>query len=325
MKYTSFLTILVSFYNAEEHIVSCIKNLNSQTNANFYCILVDDGSTDKSHEYATNEIKDDNRFTFIRQKENSSIGAGREAGIRNVHTRFLTFIDVDDKLEINAVEKIMNAIRTQEADLYMFDYFAKNESGEVRLVSGSAKTVKELFSTNDRRISRVWHKIFRTSLFEEFDFPFLRPISFAEDLYIFIHCFMKSQKTIFVLDAYYYYVCNEHSLVHSRTEKSICDEITVMKKLLAQENLRRFPEIEAYIQKQSFHAFGQLIFPNKKNPFQWNSPHFDEWRGINANRQIFIPIKAHPFVRFYIALIKAGRDCTAKIVWNMLRLREKVK
>lgn len=76
---------------------------------------------------------------------------------------------------------------------------------------------------------------------------------------------------------------------------------------------------------KSFHAFGQLIFLNKKNPFQWNSPHFDEWRSINVNRQIFIPLKAHPFVRFYRALIKAGRDRTAKIVWNMTRLQEKTK
>lgn len=322
MEYTSLLTILVSFYNAEEHIVSCIKDLKAQTNTGFHCILVDDGSTDKSHEYATNEIKGDDRFSFIRQKENSGIGAGREAGIRNVHTRFLTFIDVDDKLEINAVEKIMNAIRVQEADLYMFDYFTKNESGEVRQVSGSAKTVKELFSTNDKRISRVWHKIFRTSLFEEFDFPFLRTNSFAEDLYICIHCFMKSQKTIFIPDAYYYYVCNEHSLVHSRTEKSICDEITVIKKLLAQEKLKQFPEIKAYIQNESFHAFGQLIFPNKKNPFQWNSPHFDEWRNINADRQIFIPPKTHPFVRLYIALIKAHFDFAAKVIWNVLKIQE---
>lgn len=76
---------------------------------------------------------------------------------------------------------------------------------------------------------------------------------------------------------------------------------------------------------KSFHAFGQLIFLNKKNPFQWNSPHSDEWRNINADRQIFIPAKTHSLVRLYIALIKARIDFAAKIVWNMTRLQEKAK
>lgn len=325
MKYTSLLTILVSFYNAEEHIVACIKNLKAQTNANFYCILVDDGSTDKSNEYAADEIKDDNRFSLTCHEQNLGLGAGRETGIRNTRTEYLTFIDVDDKLEADAVEKILHAIRTQEADLYVFDYFIKNEQNEVRLISGDAKSALEMFLTNDSRISHVWHKAYKTSLFSNLDFSFYRTISFAEDLYICIHCFMNSRKTILISDAYYYYIYNEKSLVHCRTEKSIHENIAVIRKILAQENLKQFPEIESYIKNDSFYAFGQLIFPNKKNPFQWNSPHFDEWRSINAEREIFIPVKTHPLVRLYITLIKVGRNHTAKIVWNILKLREKAK
>lgn len=324
MENCPLLTILVSFYNAEQHIVSCIRNLKAQTSSGFRCILVDDGSTDKSYEYAAGEIGDDGRFLIIRHEQNKGIGAGRETGIQNTQTEFLTFIDADDELDSTAVETILNAVKMQEADLYVFDYFTKNNQGEVQRISGNAKTADKLFPANDRRISRVWHKVFRTSLFERFDFPFLRTVSFAEDLYICICCFMKACKTILVPDAYYYYTYNGNSLVHSRTEKSIRENIAVLKKLLSDDGLEQFPEIKSYIQNDSFYAFGQLIFPNKKNPFQWNSPHFEEWRNIDAERTIFIPKSTHALVRFYIALIRTRHDRTAKAVWNVLKVKENI-
>lgn len=325
MENCPLLTILVSFYNAEQHIVSCIRNLKAQTSSGFRCILVDDGSTDKSYEYAAGEIGDDGRFLIIRHEQNKGLGAGRETGIQNTQTEFLTFIDADDELDSTAVEKIIENIQKSDADLYVYDYFEKNEKQEVKRVSGNAKSTNELFRTNDKRISHVWHKVYKTSLLSEIDLSFYKTISFAEDLYICICCFMKSRKTILVPDAYYYYAYNGNSLVHSKTEKSIRENIAVLKKLLSDDGLEQFPEIKSYIQNDSFYAFGQLIFPNKKNSFQWNSPHFEEWRSIDAERTISIPKSTHALVRFYIALIRTRHDRTAKAVWNVLKVKESAK
>lgn len=205
----------------------------------------------------------------------------------------------------------------------MFDYSIKNERDEVRRISGSARTAGELFCADDGRISHVWHKVFRTKLLQDLDLSFLRTISFAEDLYLCTLAFMQSSRTVIVPESYYTYRYNDGSLVHSRTEKSIRENIAVLQRLLAEERLRQFPEIEAYIKDDSFHAFGQLIFPNKKNAFQWDGPHFEDWRRIDADCEIFIPIRAHPYKRLYVALIRTRRDRVAKAAWHVLRLREK--
>lgn len=68
------ITILVSFYNAERFIKHCIQNIKEQTNSDFLCILVDDGSTDKSAEIAFKEIENDKRFSIIQHKTNKGLG-----------------------------------------------------------------------------------------------------------------------------------------------------------------------------------------------------------------------------------------------------------
>lgn len=319
------LTFLISFFNSARFLPQCIRSLKAQTAADFACVLVDDGSTDGGREIAESEIAGDARFSLISHGRNLGLGAGRATGIDNTTTEYLTFIDCDDEIDDCTVETILAAIKEQAADLYVFDYSIKNERDEVRRISGNAKSVQELFRNGDKRISHVWHKAYRTSLLKNIDLSFYRTVSFAEDLYLCTLAFMQSSRTVIVPESYYTYRYNGGSLVHSRTEKSIRENIAVLQRLLAEEKLRQFPEIEAYIKDDSFYAFGQLIFPNKKNAFQWDGPHFEDWRRIDADHEVFIPAGAHPLVRLYVALIRARRDRAAKAVWHVLRLRERGK
>lgn len=66
------ITILVSFFNVERFIKHCIQNIKEQTNPDFLCILVDDGSTDKSADIAFKEIENDKRFSKIHSTQNKN-------------------------------------------------------------------------------------------------------------------------------------------------------------------------------------------------------------------------------------------------------------
>lgn len=322
MKDKYLLTVLVSFYNAEKHIASCIKNLKNQSFPDFLVILIDDGSTDSGYLSAVKEIDEDKRFSIIRHETNKGLGAGRETGIRNTQTQFVTFLDIDDEFDNTAAEKIINNIQKQDADVYIYDYFEKNERQEIKRISGNAKSTDELFITNDKRISHVWHKVYRTSLIKSINTQFYRKITFAEDLWLCVKCFMKSKKTVFIPDAYYYYIYNEYSLVHFRTEKSIYENIEVIKNLLEGNEIISCPALKTYLLNESYHTFGLLIFPNKKNQFQWKKPHFKEWRKINSENTVFIPKSISKFTHLYLNLIIKKKDFLAYILWHILRLKE---
>lgn len=321
----AILTFLVSFYNAEKYIASCIENLKKQTNPYFLCILVDDGSIDKSYEIASSKVKDDKRFTVIRHIKNQGLGAGRETGIKNTKTEFLTFFDADDEIAFDAVDKIILNINAKpNADLFVFDFYKRTPNAE-ELITGNADTTAEFFLSEDKRISHVWHKVYRTSMLKNMDLSFYRTISFAEDLYLSVKSFLNSKETVFINDAYYYYNFNEQSMVNSRTKKSILENIEVVENLLNDSQVKSSKEIMSYIKNESYHTFGLLIFPNKKNIFQWKTPHFSEWKKINSYNKIFIPDNTSRFVKIYLASIKTGLFPLSYILWNILKLKELLK
>ena len=229
-------------------------------------------------------------------------------------------MDPDDEIEKTTVETLLNDIHNTNSDFITYDYFTKNEKNEVELISDNTKTVKDLFESKSKLISHVWHKVYNKSLLEKIDFSFYKTVSFAEDLCLRLNCFLNAQNPVIIHNAYHYYKYNSTSLVHKRSEKSIRENIDVLKNLLKNPKLKEIKEIEAYIKDDSFHAFGHLIFPSKTNDFQ-KKPHFEEWRKIDSEIGIFLPEYLSGFVRKYVSFIRSKKDFFAKLMWFVLELK----
>ena len=61
--------VIVPLYNVEKWIKVCIRSVKAQTHKDFHCVLIDDASTDNSATIIENEIKNDSRFTFIKNEK----------------------------------------------------------------------------------------------------------------------------------------------------------------------------------------------------------------------------------------------------------------
>lgn len=106
------LTIVVPAYNVEKYVDQCLTSLVKQTINNHKVIIVDDGSKDEHtsdicETYAKNypEI-----ITYVRQ-ENKGLGAARNTGLSMVDTEYVGFLDSDDWLTPNYIERL-----TEELD-----------------------------------------------------------------------------------------------------------------------------------------------------------------------------------------------------------------
>ena len=187
-------------------------------------------------------------------------------------------------------------------------------------MSTEVNSANDLFSKKVGLISHLWNKVFNINLFKTFDLSFCKTVSFAEDLWLCTNCFLNAQNPVIIHNAYYYYKYNSTSLVHKRSEKSIRENIEVLKNLLQNPKLKENKEIEAYIKDDSFHAFGHLIFPSKTNDFQ-KKPHFEEWRKIDSEIGIFLPEYLSGFVRKYVSFIRSKKDFFAKLMWFVLELK----
>lgn len=320
----SKLTFIVPFYNAEKYIKGFVKNLSSQTERNFQCIFIDDGSTDNSFNICSSLISNNPNFSVLHNEKNIGVGFSRVKGLKSATTDFVTFADIDDELTLNAAELILKNIKQKNADLYIYDYFEKSNTNKICKISSKNEIVSDLFLTKSKLISHLWNKVFSKKLLMQIDINFIEKITFAEDLWLCLQCFFYAEKINIIHETYYYYLYNAESLVRIRSEQSIMDNIAVCKQLINDEKFKSNINMRRFIAEDSFHAFGMLIFPKKGNQFQLR-PHFDLWRKIESEVSITTPPKMSLFLKVYLKLIRQKKDFFAQLLWKILFLKEFIK
>lgn len=97
------VSVVVPCFNQGRYVSECIDSLVAQTYDDWECIIVDDGSTDDSVILTEHRIKDDLRFTLIKQS-NKGVSAARNTGIENAIGKYILPLDADDSLSNNYLE-----------------------------------------------------------------------------------------------------------------------------------------------------------------------------------------------------------------------------
>lgn len=91
-----FFTVIIPTYNRAKFLPETLLSVQNQSFKNWECIIVDDGSTDNTHDLVSDWMKEDNRFCYIYQ-ENAERSAARNNGIENAKGEYVCFLDSDDK------------------------------------------------------------------------------------------------------------------------------------------------------------------------------------------------------------------------------------
>ena len=100
------VSVIVPVYKAEEHLGECIDSILAQTFTNWECILVDDGSPDRSGEICDEYAQKDARIKVI-HKPNGGVTSARSTGVEQASAEWIMFVDADDLLEVGAIEGLM--------------------------------------------------------------------------------------------------------------------------------------------------------------------------------------------------------------------------
>lgn len=97
-------TIVVPVYNVEKYIYECINSIISQTYSDFEVILIDDGSPDNCPAICDEFSRKDKRIRVIHQK-NKGLSVARNVGIDNAKGDYIVFVDSDDIILSDALER----------------------------------------------------------------------------------------------------------------------------------------------------------------------------------------------------------------------------
>ena len=105
------VSIITPSYNSKGTIVETYKSVITQTFSDFEWIIVDDCSSDNSFEYIKELIKDDSRIKVSRTEKNGGTAVARNLALRNAKGRYITFLDSDDLLDPDYLEKQVEFIK----------------------------------------------------------------------------------------------------------------------------------------------------------------------------------------------------------------------
>jgi glycosyltransferase involved in cell wall biosynthesis len=148
---TELVSIITPLYNSEKYIKYAINSVIEQTYKFWELIIIDDKSTDKSFEIASEYSKYDNRIKVYRNENNKGAAFSRNQGLKIAKGRYIAFLDSDDMWLPN---KLKSQIEFMKNNNYCFTYtnymeIDENNNQLYVLITGPKKITKNmLFKSN---------------------------------------------------------------------------------------------------------------------------------------------------------------------------------
>ncbi len=252
------ISIIVPIYNEEENLRKCIESLINQTYKELEIILINDGSTDKSKEII--ESFKDKRIVAI-HKKNTGISDTRNTGIDKSTGDYIMFVDSDDYLELNCIERLIETAEKENSEIVMFNYYLETPSKriEIKLPKIEARNLKE-----DKDLLTKIHlgpctKIFKSELIKDNLFPLNLKY---EDVPFVVEAVIKAGKISFIPDYLYHYVIKKSGETITRDER-IFDIITICaiveKKL---EQINYVNKTNFFVKVLSYYLKNSRYIPN---------------------------------------------------------------
>ena len=112
------ISVIVPVYNCEKYIEACVNSVLNQTFADFEIILVDDGSPDDSGKLCDQLAEKNNKIVVLHQK-NQGQAAARNNGVKIARGEWLNFLDSDDLIHPQMLERLYNAVIENNVNLAM--------------------------------------------------------------------------------------------------------------------------------------------------------------------------------------------------------------
>lgn len=206
------ISVVVPVYNVAPYLERCLVSIQTQTWPNLEIILVDDASRDGSAEICDAFARRDGRVIVVHLPKNRGPSAARNAGVCRAEGQFLSFVDADDHIEPDLLERLYDNLVEEKADVSICG------ADGIRIVGGPAG----VFSGRQARLALArgvpfnhvpWGKLYDMEMVR--NCPFDEAVFYSEDLLFLYQLFEKTGRVSYLPEKLYHYGDREGSQVHS--------------------------------------------------------------------------------------------------------------
>lgn len=169
------VSIIVPVYNAEKYIERCLNSLLAQTFGDIEIIVINDGSIDKSMSVIKKLAGEDDRIKILEQT-NQKRGAARNRGLEIAQGAFITFVDANDWVDIDYIEKLHYCLKKHDTDIAVASAVRIKPSGKFKRYSNYKE---EIFYTGFNNLAKtlkmperwqVWGILYKKEVLENVRF-----------------------------------------------------------------------------------------------------------------------------------------------------------
>lgn len=209
------VSVIIPVYNKERYLDKSINSILNQTYKNFELIIINDGSTDNSFQICNRFEKADKRIKVI-DIENNGVSNARNIGLKEASGEYIQFIDADDYIEKNMLEKMISIVAEYNPDIIINAIQMVTEKKEninrinpVFYGMTDINKVMENFAGIQKSTGiygYVHNKFIKKSIIDNNNLMFDKDIWLAEDLDFCLDLYKCISSIYFCEEAYYYYL-----------------------------------------------------------------------------------------------------------------------
>ena len=227
------ISLIIPVYNVSKYVERCLKSVIKQTYNHFECILVDDATPDDSISICERMIADYEgpiQFRLLHHEHNRGLSAARNTGIDAATGDYILFIDSDDIISNDCVEKLIAPVlkdhsiemvvgeRLLFSDDGLLDQQKSNWRCEEDLSSHDA--VRDLYFDLNRRLPpAAWNKLTSRAFINQYQLRFKEGMIWEDTLWTFFE--MKYLSHVYIIPDITYFYYNHHDSISNGTPQKV--------------------------------------------------------------------------------------------------------
>lgn len=216
------VSIIIPVFNKEKYLDECLTSAINQTLTDIEIICVNDGSTDASQKILDEYSKRDSRIQIIKQ-DNHGPGHARNEGLKMAGGEYVFFLDADDWIESNTLEKLYLNAKDNRSDLVLFnavEYLPENKSRKRIYYPEDIQGTFDFHERKDIVMNNfliVCTKLHRNDFIKENQIRF-SDTGLFEDVFFHIKSVIRTERISYVNEIFYNY---RRTDTNTRQSKSV--------------------------------------------------------------------------------------------------------
>lgn len=217
------VSIIIPIYNVAHYVERCLLSVMKQSYHDIECLLIDDCGTDDSITISEKLIKNYSgsiQFRILHHQFNRGLSAARNTGILAAKGDYIFFLDSDDWISNDCIQKMVDAIEEEKGiEMVMGGVMRIGDKmqWDCFLAKGIYKSNIIEYACSYKIYTMAWNKLIRTDFIKRNNLFFKEGLLHEDVLWnVQVACYLK--KIASIEEKTYFYLIREGSIQTNKSQ-----------------------------------------------------------------------------------------------------------